>query len=108
MEDNHSFLIQKSNLESWKSNISAHLQVELVSEKLANVLAVVLDHCRSNDGKKTLKEYLSRDKPQAMTRTSSGRPIGLNISGLNIPLLPISVHFCKSGWKPKISIEGSV
>ena len=34
--------------------------------------------------------------------------MGLSISGLNMPLLPISVHLFRSGWKPKISIEGSV
>lgn len=37
-----------------------------------------------------------------------GRPIGRSISGLNIPLFPISVHFLRSGWYPKISMDGSV
>ena len=45
---------------------------------------------------KALKSDLSKDNPQAMTRTSSGSPIGRNISGRNIPLLPISVHFFSS------------
>lgn len=43
-----------------------------------------------------------------MHRTSSGSPIGRSISGRNIPLFPISVQRFRSGWNPKISIDGSV
>ena len=39
--------------------------------------------------------YLSRDNPQAMTETFSGKPIGSNISGRNTPELPTSTHFFK-------------
>ena len=45
---------------------------------------------------------LSSERPPAITCTSSGRPIGRSISGLNMPEFPISVQEFKSGWKPKI------
>merc|ERR1712100_290683 len=51
---------------------------------------------------------LSTDNPHAMTRTSSGSPMGRSISGRNTPELPISIHLFKPGWNPKISIDGSV
>lgn len=39
----------------------------------------------------------SRESPQAMTRTSSGNPMGRSISGRNMPLFPISVHLHGEG-----------
>ena len=50
----------------------------------------------------------SRLKPHAITRTFCGNPIGASISGRNIPELPISVHFFRSGWYPNIYMDGSV
>lgn len=42
--------------------------------------------------------HLSNDKPQAMTETSAGSPIGWSISGRNIPELPTSTHFLSVSW----------
>ena len=40
----------------------------------------------------------SSDKPQAMTLTSSGIPMGSIISGRNMPEFPTSTHFFSMGW----------
>ncbi len=51
---------------------------------------------------------LSKLNPHPYTLKSSGRPIGNNISGLNMPLFPISTHFFNPSCQLKISRLGSV
>lgn len=51
---------------------------------------------------------LSNERPQPSARTFLGKPIGSNISGRNMPELPISTSFLRPGWYAKISKDGSV
>lgn len=45
--------------------------------------------------------HLSKDRPQAMTDTPSGKPMGSSISGRKTPEFPTSTHF----FRPKRDSE---
>ena len=83
-----------------------HLEIDLVSNQIPDIVNSVLNHRRSekkNDSSNerhfsTARAHRSNDNPQAMTDTSSGRPMGRNISGRNTPLFPTSTHFFKPSW----------
>lgn len=51
---------------------------------------------------------LSNERPQATAYTSSSYPKLFRISGLNIPLLPISIHLLRPSWNANISKLGAV
>ena len=54
------------------------------------------------------RKYLSSDRPQAMTETSLGRPMGSSISGLNTPELPTSTHFFRPDTRETITIAYTI
>jgi hypothetical protein len=101
---------------------SNHIDGDFVPEKSANIVYAVKNHSRPaathmSYGRKGRREserqpqgqsHLSRESPQAIARTSGGSGYGSIISGRNIPELPTSTHFLRSGWYEKISMDGSV
>lgn len=106
-------------LQSADGVVVDHFQVHLVADQLPDVGDAVLDHGWSAGGGGARCQglqhmsavtsvspaqcvevwcsgvvfHLSRERPQAMTETSSGSPIGSNISGRNTPEFPTSTHF---------------
>jgi hypothetical protein len=99
------------------------IQLHLVAEQITDVLVAVFNHRgttkeresehekrgaseRERERERGRERYRSSDRPQAITLTFSGKPMGNNISGRKIPELPTSTQRPSSFEYPKISIEG--
>ena len=73
-----------------------------MAAQVSNIIEPVLDHGRAlkaetpcNDlrqKRQLVRAPINQGKKQNPTRTFSGRPMGFNISGRNMPELPISMY----------------
>lgn len=108
--------VSSSHLYSLKSNSGRFFNAfdgHLMSNQCTNivdsvsVMSSVYPFTKIERGPYLIIVGRSRLRPHPCTRTSLGSPNGSNISGLNIPLFPISTHFFRAGWNANISREGS-